>query len=78
MFRPGEVTLWSGATGSGKSQIISDCVPRWIREGSRICIASFEMQRQWTLKRMVKQAGGVDRPALLFLDATLAFLDSRP
>lgn len=76
MFRPGEVTLWSGATGSGKSQIISDCVPRWIREGSRICIASFEMQPQWTLKRMVKQAGGVDRPALPFLDATLAFLDS--
>lgn len=76
LFRPGEVTLWSGASGSGKSQIISDCAPNWIRAGSRICLASFEMQPQWTLKRMVKQSGGVDRPTIPYIAATLAFLDS--
>lgn len=26
-LRPAEVTLWSGAAGSGKSQILSDCTP---------------------------------------------------
>ncbi len=61
-FRPGEVTLWSGASGSGKSQLISDCMPEWLREGSRICVASFEMQPQWIMKRLVKQSAGVDRP----------------
>lgn len=76
LFRPGEVTLWSGATGSGKSQIISDSVPKWIQEGSRVCIASFEMKPEWTLKRMVKQAGGVDRPVEGYIRETLAFLDA--
>ena len=76
LFRPAEVTLWSGATGSGKSQLISDCVPRWISEGSRVCIASFEMKPEWTLKRMVKQAGGVDRPTVEYIHDILEFLDS--
>lgn len=75
MFRPGEVTLWSGATGSGKSQIITDCVPRWVHEGSRVCIASFEMKPEWTLKRMVKQAGGVDRPTIGYIGSILEYLD---
>jgi len=74
-FRPGEVTLWSGASGSGKSQLISDSIPYWIEQGSRVCLASFEMQPQWTLKRMVKQAVGSDRPTVPWIDATLAFLD---
>jgi len=76
IFRPGEVTIWSGDTGAGKSQIISDSVPKWIQEGSRVCIASFEMKPEWTLKRMVKQTGGVDRPVEAFIRETLAFLDA--
>lgn len=75
VFRPGEVTLWSGSSGSGKSQIISDSVPRWIHEGSRVCVASFEMKPEWTLKRMVKQTGGVDRPVEAFIRTILAYLD---
>jgi twinkle protein len=75
-FRPSEMTLWSGASGSGKSQIISDCVPHWIGEGSRVCVASLEMKPERTLKRMVKQAGGVDRPLQAFFDAILAYLDT--
>lgn len=76
LLRPAEVTLWSGATGSGKSQLISDCVPQWIHEGSRVCVASFEMKPEWTLKRMVKQAGGVDRPTVEYIKEILAFLDT--
>lgn len=75
LFRPAEVTLWSGATGSGKSQLISDCVPRWIKEGSRVCVASFEMKPEWTLKRMVKQSGGVERPTAQYIREILGFLD---
>lgn len=75
-FRPAEVTLWSGATGTGKSQVLSDCVPDWVRDGSRVCIASLEMKPKFTLKRMVKQAGGVDRPTLPFLSEIMRFLDA--
>lgn len=75
-FRPGDVTLWTGSSGSGKSQIISDCVPHWIIEGSRVCLASFEMPPAQTLRRMVKQAGNVDRPTQRFLADVLEYLDN--
>lgn len=75
-FRPGDLTLWTGASGSGKSQVISDCIPHWITEGSRVCLASFEMPPAQTLRRMVKQAGDVDRPTLEYLNAVLDYLDN--
>lgn len=75
-FRPSEMTLWSGAAGSGKSQIISDCIPHWIKQGSRICLASLEMKGEQTLRRMCKQAGGVDRPTAQYIERILDWLDS--
>jgi twinkle protein len=75
LFRPAEITLWSGDTGSGKSQVISDCTPKWIQDGSRVCLASLEMKPEQSLKRMIKQTGGVDRPTLEFLHEILAWLD---
>jgi twinkle protein len=35
VFRPAEVTLWSGASGAGKSQILSDCLVHWVSQGGR-------------------------------------------
>ena len=75
LFVPGDMTLWTGASGAGKSQVTCDCVPHWIKQGARICIASFEMPPARTLKRIVKQAGNVDRPPLPYLDSIMAFLD---
>ena len=74
-FRPSEMTLWSGAAGSGKSQILSDCIPHWIKQGARVCLASLEMKGEQTLRRMVKQAGGVDRPTAQFIPIILDYLD---
>lgn len=75
-IRPSELTLWSGASGAGKSQILSDCVPHWIKQGSRICIASFEMKGEQTLRRMCKQTSGIDRPTIQYIDRILSFLDT--
>lgn len=74
-FRPAEVTVWTGASGSGKSQIISDCTVHWIDKGSRVCIASLEMKPAQTLKRMCKQAGGVDRPTEQYIRGIVEWLD---
>jgi twinkle protein len=62
LFRPGELTIWTGASGSGKSQIISHGVAAWIDQGARTCLASFEMSAVEQLRRMVKQAGNVEQP----------------
>lgn len=74
-FRPAEMTLWTGASGSGKSQMLSDNVPAWIEQGSRICMSSLEMKPHQTLKRCVKQALGVDRPSEPAIRETLQWLD---
>jgi twinkle protein len=75
LFRPGEVTLWTGASGAGKSQILSDCIVEWISTGSRVCLSSLEMKPAQTLKRMCKQAGGLDRPSEPFIIEIMKFLD---
>jgi twinkle protein len=74
LFRPGEVTLWTGASGAGKSQALSDCAVDWVRQGSRICLSSLEMKASQTLKRMVKQVTGIDRPTAQFIDHSLHWL----
>lgn len=75
LFRPAEVTVWTGDSGHGKSQILSDCTVDWVQQGSRVCIASLEMRPEMTLKRMVKQALGVDRPTEHGIRKALRFLD---
>lgn len=74
-FRPGEITLWSGASGHGKSQILSDSVGHWIKQGSRICIASLEMNGAQQMRRLAKQVGGVDRPTAEFIRRIMEWLD---
>jgi twinkle protein len=75
LFRPSELTLWTGASGDGKSQILSDCMVDWIRQGSRVCLSSLEMSPQQSLKRMCKQAVGVDRPTEKAIRGALSWLD---
>lgn len=67
LFRPGEVSLWSGATGSGKSQVLNYSCVFALMQGERICIASLEMNPKQTLKRMAKQVSGLDRPSANYL-----------
>jgi twinkle protein len=74
MFRPGEVTLVGGAAGDGKSQVVSDCVVDFVRQGARTCLLSLEMRGKFTLKRMVKQAGEIDRPSPEFITKVLRWL----
>jgi len=62
LFRPGELTIWTGDSGVGKTQILSDCSVDWIRQGSRICLSSLEMHPRNSLHRMVKQVVGTDIP----------------
>lgn len=75
LFRPSEVTLWTGDSGSGKSQLLSDCNVAWIDQGSRVCLSSLEMRPEHTLKRMCKQVSGVDRPSSRNIREALRFLD---
>ena len=61
-FRPGEVTLWHGINGHGKSAVTTQ-VALWLAlQGKTSCLASFEMMPERTLKRLTTQAAGNPSP----------------
>lgn len=57
-FRPGEVTIWGGINGHGKSLITGQVALQLIAAGKRSAILSFEMTPERTLLRMIRQYCG--------------------
>lgn len=57
-FRPGEVTVWGGANGNGKSLVTGQIALSLCAQGEKVCIASFEMKPSKTLERMGRQFSG--------------------
>ncbi|MFT0547849.1 AAA family ATPase [Allopusillimonas ginsengisoli] len=62
-FRPGEVTLWQGINGHGKSELLGQVTLGFGAQGERSCTASFEMKPQNTLKRWLRQTAMNDTPS---------------
>lgn len=67
-FRPGEVTLWQGINGHGKSELLGQACIGFACQDERVCIASFEMKPQSTLKRMLRQTAMNSRPSVQAVD----------
>ncbi len=62
-FRPGEVSLWAGVNGHGKSLMTGMVALDLLMAGQRCCIASFEMKPHRTLERMLRQWVGFNAEA---------------
>lgn len=54
-FRKGEVTVWGGENGSGKSLVTGQVVLSLCGQDEKVCVASFEMKPTKTLERMGQQ-----------------------
>lgn len=76
-FRPGELTVWTGINGHGKSLFLSQVQLGLMSQGERFCVFSGEMIPEVLLKRMVKQATGADRPTPGYIDAVTEWLRER-
>lgn len=61
-FAPGEVTLWGGFNGSGKSMLQGQVMAGYAQQGQRICIASFEMKPAKTIARIMRQVSNHAQP----------------
>lgn len=59
-FRPGEVTLWGGANGAGKSLVTGMVGVSLCAQDLKVCIASFEMKPMKTVERMSRQFSGTN------------------
>ena len=67
-LRPGEVTIWHGINGHGKSMLQGFIDLSLMQQGEKICIASFEMKPVKTLARMCRQAAGCEEPSIRFIN----------
>lgn len=76
-FRPGELTVWTGYNGHGKSLLLSQVQLGLMQQGEKFVIFSGEMTPEYLIKRMVKQATGQDRPTLGYIDAVGQWLMDR-
>ena len=53
-FRRGEVTVWAGQNGHGKTDITTEVALSLMGQEERVCIASFEMKPVTTVQRLVR------------------------
>jgi twinkle protein len=78
-FRDGEVTVYAGGNGGGKSLITGQIALHLVKQGQKVCIASFEMKPEKTLERMLRQFAGeyIDDPLTHNREAYITKLVSR-
>lgn len=57
-FIPGDVTIWAGINGHGKSLILSQATSAFMMRGERCFVMSLEMPNHLTFLRMMRQAIG--------------------
>lgn len=76
-FRPGEVSLWAGVNGHGKSMFLSQVVLDLCHQGIRSMVASFEMRPAQQMHRMGRQAYGSRCPTPEYLRNLGRWTDDR-
>lgn len=92
-FRGGEVTLWTGRNGHGKSAFLTQQL-MWIMAGTsipkydgsygeadvpgqRICVFSGELPGQRQAQRLIRQLGGVKHPTRGYINHIVDWLDDK-
>lgn len=66
-LRRGELTIWPGMSGHGKSMLIGQVALQLMAQGERVCIASMEMKPAATMQRLCRQAAGCNTPDRRFI-----------
>lgn len=63
-FRPGEVTVWTGFNGHGKTQFLGQAMLGLMRHDERVLIFSGEMLPRRLMSRLTRQAAGTGQPTI--------------
>lgn len=74
-FREGELTIWAGVNGNGKSLVMGQTA-LWLAQQTKVLIASMEMLGEATVARILRQASGVIQPDERFAQSLDSYLQS--
>ena len=75
-LRPGEVSIWAGINGHGKSQMLGQ-VLAWLAREKKVLIASMEMTPEATGARIIRQITGASNPTEQYIDRAIDYLDDK-
>ena len=76
-LRHGELSIWPGMSGHGKSILSGQVMLGLMAQGERVCIASMEMKPAETMQRMCRQALGCHSPRVADIKDFHAWTDGR-
>jgi twinkle protein len=76
-LRTGELTLWPGINGHGKSILLSQVMACLMAQGEKCLIASMEMRPRLTLNRMARQCIKLREPGVRAVNDFSAWTDDR-
>lgn len=76
-FRPGELSIWTGYKGHGKSMLLSQAMLHMMRLNQRVLIISPEFKPEEVLARKCRQESGSSRPPSDFVDRWFEYAKSR-
>lgn len=76
-FRPGEVTVWTGYNGHGKSMLLNQVMIGLLKQEQRMCVFSGEMMPVEQGRRMAKQLTGLDRASPAYLKEAKNWITDR-
>ncbi len=69
LFRPEELSIWTGINGHGKSQFLGQIILSMMQQGARVCIASLELKPKRLLMRLTRQAAALAQPSIEYIEA---------
>ncbi|HHF7367434.1 TPA: toprim domain-containing protein [Legionella bozemanae] len=69
IFRPDELSIWTGINGHGKSQFLGQIILNTMQEGARVCIASLEIKPRRLLMRLARQSSALAEPSTEYIRA---------
>ena len=69
LFRPDELSVWTGINGHGKSQFLGQIILHAMKQGARVCIASLELKPKRLLMRLTRQASALAEPTEEYIRA---------
>ncbi|RII84360.1 AAA family ATPase [Neopusillimonas maritima] len=76
-FRSGEITLWLGINGHGKSQLLNQACLGFAAQNESVCIGSFEMPPSKNIPRMLRQLSMTNRPAQDYIHKMMSWLKGK-
>ncbi|MDP3537441.1 MAG: DnaB-like helicase C-terminal domain-containing protein [Azonexus sp.] len=76
-LRRGELSIWPGMSGHGKSMLIGQVALQLMAQGEKTCIASMEMKPASTMHRMARQAFATSHPMRRDIEGLSLWTDSR-